>query len=92
MSLGIEMDDHDNEYASQWAAVERLPTTDRLRLSLFDEDGDRNSVHEHKAAKKLVDVTKLEAPERHQLIEKLLKHIENDNLRLLRKIRERIDK
>ncbi|KAJ0078967.1 hypothetical protein Patl1_23928 [Pistacia atlantica] len=92
MFLGTELDDNGDEYASQWAAVERLPTTDRLRLSLFDEDGDRNSVHEHKAAKKVVDVTKLEAPERHQLIEKLLKHIENDNLRLLRKIRERIDK
>ncbi|PQM37980.1 pleiotropic drug resistance protein 3-like [Prunus yedoensis var. nudiflora] len=42
--------------------------------------------------KRVVDVTKLRALERHLFIEKLIKHIENDNLRLLRKIRNRIDR
>ncbi|XP_076900742.1 pleiotropic drug resistance protein 3-like isoform X4 [Bidens hawaiensis] len=41
---------------------------------------------------KVVDVTKLLAPERHMFIEKLIKHIENDNLRLLQKLRKRTDK
>ncbi|GJW85259.1 AAA+ ATPase domain-containing protein [Tanacetum coccineum] len=72
----------------QWAAIDRLPTYDRLRSSLFDEDnGDGNDVK----GKKVVDVTKLLAPERHMFIEKLIKHIENDNLRLLQKIRKRTD-
>ncbi|KAJ0078968.1 hypothetical protein Patl1_23929 [Pistacia atlantica] len=75
MSLGTD------EYALQWAEIQRLPTFDRLRTSLFDKNG----------GKKVIDVTKLEAPEPHVFIEKRLKQIENDNLRLLRKIRERID-
>ncbi|KAL1334328.1 hypothetical protein HN51_063260 [Arachis hypogaea] len=40
----------------------------------------------------LFDVNKLGAQERHLFIEKLLEHIENDNLRLLQKLRNRIDK
>ncbi|RZB55003.1 Pleiotropic drug resistance protein 3 isoform G [Glycine soja] len=44
------------------------------------------------AWKQVVDVRKLGAQERHTFIEKLIKHIENDNLRLLQKFRKRIDK
>lgn len=73
-----------DEVVSQWAEIERLPTYDRLRSSLFDESSD--------GARKVVDVTKLGAPERHMFIEKLLKHIEHDNLRLLQKIRKRMDR
>ncbi|KAI3770585.1 hypothetical protein L6452_01724 [Arctium lappa] len=72
-----------------WAAIDRLPTFERLRLSLFDEEnGDGHDVK----GKKVVDVTKLLAPERHMFIEKLIKHIENDNLQLLQKLRKRTDK
>ena len=85
MSLGTD------DYALQWAEIERLPTLDRLRTALFDKDGDRNSA-EDKPGKKVIDVTKLEAPERQVFIEKLLKQVKNDNLRLLRKIRGRVDK
>ena len=70
----------------EWAAIDRLPTFERLRSSLFDEEnGDVKG-------KKVVDVTKLLAPERHMFIEKLIKHIENDNLQLLQKLRKRTDK
>ncbi|KAK9991983.1 hypothetical protein SO802_026968 [Lithocarpus litseifolius] len=48
-------------------------------------DEDANGKH-------MVDVTKLGAQERHIFIEKLIKHVENDNLRLLQKLRRRIDK
>ncbi|KAI3676032.1 hypothetical protein L1987_85628 [Smallanthus sonchifolius] len=75
-------DDETEENLLQWAAIDRLPTFERLRSSLFDEED----------GKKVVDVTKLLAPERHMFIEKLIKHVENDNLRLLKKIRKRIDK
>ncbi|XP_024966212.1 pleiotropic drug resistance protein 3-like [Cynara cardunculus var. scolymus] len=79
---------HDEEVL-QWAAIDRLPTFDRLRSSLFDEEnGDGHDVK----GKKVVDVTKLLAPERHMFIEKLIKHIENDNLQLLQKLRKRTDK
>ncbi|KAK4491334.1 hypothetical protein RD792_002070 [Penstemon davidsonii] len=75
--------DLDEEALLQWAAIDRLPTFERLRSSLFDENED---------GIKVVDVTKLGAPERHMFIEKLIKHIEHDNLRLLHKMRKRMDK
>ncbi|KAF8387704.1 hypothetical protein HHK36_026358 [Tetracentron sinense] len=80
-------DDGNEERELQWAAIERLPTFERLRSSLFDEydGGDVKG-------KRVIDVTKLGTQERHMFIENLIKHIENDNLRLLQKFRKRIDK
>ncbi|XP_030477545.1 pleiotropic drug resistance protein 3-like isoform X2 [Syzygium oleosum] len=89
-SVSKTKDDINNEYDLQWAAIERLPTFERLRSSLFDEENDGREV-DYKG-KKLVDVTKLGALERHFLVEKLIRHITNDNLNLLRKIRDRTGK
>uniref|UniRef100_A0A0D3BR93 ABC transporter domain-containing protein n=1 Tax=Brassica oleracea var. oleracea TaxID=109376 RepID=A0A0D3BR93_BRAOL len=75
------------EYALQWAEIQRLPTFERLRSSLVDEEGESEE-----NGKRVADVTKLGAMERHLMIEKLIKHIENDNLKLLKKIRKRIDR
>ncbi|KAK2973178.1 hypothetical protein RJ640_009808 [Escallonia rubra] len=76
-----------DEFTLLWAEIERLPTFERIRSSLFDDtDGDRLG-----KGKRVIDVTKLGALEQHLLIEKLIKHIENDNLRLLQKLRKRID-
>ncbi|KAL7583190.1 hypothetical protein Lser_V15G44910 [Lactuca serriola] len=83
--------DHEqtDENLLKWAAIDRLPTFERLRSSLFDEeDADGHDGR----GKKVVDVTKLLPPERHMFIEKLIKHIENDNLQLLQKLRKRTDK
>ncbi|KAL0412871.1 UNVERIFIED_CONTAM: Pleiotropic drug resistance protein 3 [Sesamum radiatum] len=77
--------DLDDEVVSRWAVVERLPTYDRLRSSLFEENGGNEG-------KKVVDVTKLGGPEKHMFIERLIRHIEHDNLKLLHKMRRRIDK
>ncbi|ESQ52364.1 hypothetical protein EUTSA_v10016144mg [Eutrema salsugineum] len=76
------------EYALQWAELQRLPTFKRLRSSLLDEEGDEAV----EKGKRVADVTKLGATERHLLIEKLIKHIENDNLKLLNKIRRRLER
>ncbi|XP_020875007.1 ABC transporter G family member 41 isoform X2 [Arabidopsis lyrata subsp. lyrata] len=70
------------EIRSQWATVERLPTFKRVTTALL---------HTRDDASDIVDVTKLEGAERRLLIEKLVKQIEVDNLRLLRNIRKRID-
>ncbi|XP_031484245.1 pleiotropic drug resistance protein 3-like [Nymphaea colorata] len=73
-----------------WAAMERLPTFERLRTSVFHiEDGHRG---ENNKGKKVVDVTDLGAIERRLFIEKLIKDIEEDNRKLLSKLRERLDK
>ncbi|CAH2079075.1 unnamed protein product [Thlaspi arvense] len=81
---GNGADDEKEELRSQWATVERLPTYKRITTTLRrrDEASDKGGV---------IDVTKLEASERHLLIEKLVKQIEADNLQLLRTIRKRID-
>ncbi|EOA26339.1 hypothetical protein CARUB_v10022507mg [Capsella rubella] len=75
------------EHALQWGEIQRLPTFKRLRSSLLDNHGEFGE-----KGKKVVDVTKLGALERHLMIEKMIKHIENDNLKLLNKIRTRMDK
>ncbi|XP_062144822.1 pleiotropic drug resistance protein 3-like isoform X2 [Alnus glutinosa] len=80
-----------DQYALQWAAIERLPTFERLRSSLFDKDHDDADDTDNKG-KQVIDVSKLGDVERHVFIEKLIKHIEHDNLLLLQKIRNRIDK
>ncbi|KAI8531791.1 hypothetical protein RHMOL_Rhmol11G0163000 [Rhododendron molle] len=79
----------DVEGASQWAEIDRLPTFERLRSSLIDEhNGSKVDIQR----KRVIDVTKLGARERHMLVEKLIKHVEDDNLQLLQKMRRRIDK
>ncbi|PIA34582.1 hypothetical protein AQUCO_03700103v1 [Aquilegia coerulea] len=79
-------DDSDDENTLQWEAIERLPTFEKLRSSLVDscEVGNKE--------KKVTDVTRLRPLERQIFIEKLIKHIEKDNLRLLQKLRQRVDK
>ncbi|KAK1440473.1 hypothetical protein QVD17_06300 [Tagetes erecta] len=74
--------DESDENLLMWAAIDRLPTFERLRSSLFDEEN----------GTKVVDVTKLLPSQQHMFIEKLIKHIENDNLQLLQKLRKRIDR
>ncbi|KAL5782767.1 hypothetical protein ACOSP7_007796 [Xanthoceras sorbifolium] len=81
----------------QWAAIERLPTFKRLRTSLFDagndqDNGGTSTGNNEFEGKKMTDVTKLGGVEKRLFIEKLIKHIENDNLKLLQKLKERIDR
>ena len=88
---GDSIIEEDEELELQWAAIERLPTFKWLRTSVFDIDHDSGSGKEFKG-KRVTDVTKLGAVERHLFIEKLIKHTENDNLRLLQKLRDGIDR
>ncbi|KAI0528844.1 hypothetical protein KFK09_001387 [Dendrobium nobile] len=77
-------DHNDEELQLQWGAIERLPTRRRLRLSLLKlPDGEHGSM-------RVVDVTQIEAVERHLFIENLVKNVEEDNQKLLKKLRERI--
>ncbi|XVF38963.1 hypothetical protein REPUB_Repub20aG0148300 [Reevesia pubescens] len=86
-------DGDEGEYELQWAAVQRLPTFERITTALFDnKEKNATSGNGNVEGKRVVNVTKLGADERHMFIEKLIKQIENDNLRLLQKLRDRIDK
>ncbi|KAF7127488.1 hypothetical protein RHSIM_Rhsim11G0074700 [Rhododendron simsii] len=87
-SVLTSVKDDDNELSLQRAEIDNLPTIERLRPSLFDENvGSEIDVQ----GKRVVDVTKLGALERHMFVEKLIKHVENDNLRLLQEMTKRLD-
>ncbi|KAK9282203.1 hypothetical protein L1049_005115 [Liquidambar formosana] len=81
----------EDEEALKWAAIEKLPTYDRLRTSIIksfmdNENQVNNMVH------KEVDVRKLDTNDRQQFIERLFKVTEEDNEKFLRKFRNRVDK
>ncbi|XP_031484243.1 pleiotropic drug resistance protein 3-like isoform X2 [Nymphaea colorata] len=80
----------EDEELLHWAAIERLPTFERLRTSVFYIEDDHHG--ENNKGKRVVDVTDLGAIERHLFIEKLIKDIEEDNRKLLSKLRKRLDK
>ncbi|KAH9288446.1 hypothetical protein KI387_032563 [Taxus chinensis] len=78
----------DDEEALHWAAIERLPTYDRIRASIFkDYDEGGKVINKH-----VVDVAHLKTVERHLLIEKLIQDTDKDNEEFLKKLKRRIDK
>ncbi|KAI4335068.1 hypothetical protein L6164_013749 [Bauhinia variegata] len=105
-SCGDYVLEEDMDFQKQWAAIEKLPTFKRIRTSYLEANDDlascreresksrgrRRSGREKESGKGVINVPKLTAFERRLLIEKLIKHVEIDNLRLLKKLRERIDR
>ena len=76
------------ELALKWAAIERLPTFERLKVVLIPEPvGDGGT-----KGRKEVDVTKLGAEGKRQLMESVLKVAEEDNEEFLRRLRERTNR
>ncbi|XVF71507.1 hypothetical protein PTKIN_Ptkin12aG0043400 [Pterospermum kingtungense] len=89
-SDGVE----DDQVKLQWAAIERLPTCKRVRKSLFDHNlvNDSSKEENHITERKVIDVTELGPLEHRLFIDKLITRIENDNLRLLNKLKQRIQR
>jgi len=75
-------DIEDDEEALKWAALEKLPTYDRIRKGILQSVGG----HEE------VDVARIGFQDRQLLIDRLLKIAADDNERFLLKLRNRIDK
>ncbi|KAL0341974.1 UNVERIFIED_CONTAM: ABC transporter G family member 35 [Sesamum calycinum] len=86
----LSIHEENDEESLIWAALEKLPTYDRLRKSvlksLVESDDNMNKV-----VNKVVDVRKLNVHEREEFIDRVLKVTEEDNERFLRKLRNRID-
>lgn len=87
-SNGLEMfsnssREEDDEEALKWAALEKLPTFDRLRKGLLL--GSRGVAYE-------VDVEDLGFQERKTLLERLVKVADEDNEKFLLKLKNRIDR
>ncbi|KAI4363745.1 hypothetical protein MLD38_019921 [Melastoma candidum] len=80
-------DEGKDEAELQWAAIERLPTYRRIRTSLLVGNG-----KEGRKRTAVVDVSKMDHVERQMFIDNLLEKVEEDNLKLLRKLKERIDR
>ncbi|KAL0785746.1 hypothetical protein Bca101_001992 [Brassica carinata] len=72
----------------RWAALERLPTYDRLRKGMLPQQTSVNG----KAGLEEVDLTKLAPKEKKHLMEIILKFVEEDNEKFLRRLRERTDR
>jgi hypothetical protein len=77
-------DGMDDEEALKWAAVERLPTYDRVRTSVF-HDASTGTV-------KQVDVRELTPLETAELLNKLTAEAQDENNIFLQKMRKRLDK
>ncbi|KAF7843299.1 pleiotropic drug resistance protein 1-like [Senna tora] len=74
--------EEDDEEALMWAALEKLPTYNRLKKGLLTTS--RGGVSE-------IDVSDIGLQERKKLLERLLRVAEEDNEKFLFKLRERID-
>ncbi|GAU13808.1 hypothetical protein TSUD_261350 [Trifolium subterraneum] len=74
----------DDEEALKWAAIERLPTYNRLKKGLLATS--------HGVANEIIDVTKLGLQERQKLLNRLINDAEEDNGKFLSKLKERIDR
>lgn len=75
--------EEDDEEALKWAALEKLPTFDRLKKGLlFGSSGPLNEV----------DINNLGVKERKNLLDRLVKVADEDNERFLLQLRDRIDR
>lgn len=79
--------ENDDEEELKWAAIERLPTYDRLRKGILKQTLDDGKVNYQQ-----VDVANLRLQDRKQLLESILKFVEDDNERFLTRLRDRTDR
>ncbi|MQM00815.1 hypothetical protein Taro_033553 [Colocasia esculenta] len=81
--FGRSSREEDDEEALKWAALEKLPTYDRLRKGILT--GAAGEIQE-------VDIQGLGFEERKSLLEKLVKNADEDNERFLLKLRNRMER
>ncbi|CAL9097409.1 unnamed protein product [Musa acuminata var. zebrina] len=77
--------DEDDEEALKWAALEKLPTFDRVRRGILALAEDGGELQE-------VNIERLGFREKKALIERLVRVADEDNERFLLKLRDRVDR
>lgn len=77
----------DDEEELRWAAIERLPTYDRMRKGVLRQVLDNGRIVQSE-----VDVTRLGMQDKKQLMENILRVVEEDNEKFLRRVRDRTDR
>lgn len=83
--FGRSVREEDDEEALKWAAIEKLPTYDRMRKGILTAGGEGGVVQE-------VDILGLGLQERKNLLERLMRTAEEDNERFLLKLRNRMER
>lgn len=76
--------EEDDEEALKWAALEKLPTYDRMRKGII--------VRGEGGEKEEVDIHDLDLHDRKRLLERLVRTAEEDNERFLLKLRDRMER
>ncbi|KAE8684348.1 putative Suppressor of protein silencing 3 [Hibiscus syriacus] len=77
----------EDEEELKWAAIERLPTYDRIRQAIL-----KNVLDEGKIGYEQVDITNLDMNNKKNIMESVLRVAEEDNERFLLRLRERTDR
>ncbi|CAO2183374.1 unnamed protein product [Urochloa humidicola] len=83
--------EEDDEEALRWAALEKLPTYDRVRRAIVPL-GDDGAEAGGKAGVVDVDVLSLGPQQRRALLERLVRVADEDNERFLLKLKDRVDR
>ncbi|XP_050226195.1 ABC transporter G family member 39-like [Mercurialis annua] len=78
----------DDEEELRWAAIERLPTYERLRKGMLRQAVDNGNVIQISE----IDVRKLGMQDKKQLMDSILRVVEDDNEKFLLRLRERTDR
>lgn len=77
--------EEDDEEALRWAALEKLPTFDRLRKGILTASHAGGAINE-------IDIQKLGFQDTKKLLERLIKVGEDEHEKLLWKLKKRIDR
>ena len=77
----------DDEEELRWAAIERLPTLERLTKGVM-----KQVLDDGKVVSREIDVTRIEYSTRKQLMNSMLKVVEVDNEKFLMRLRQRMDR
>jgi hypothetical protein len=86
-SRRFSFDEENEEAELTWAALERLPTYDRIRKSVILHDPEKP-----RRLAETVDVNKLGIAHKQQFVDRVFRAVEDDHERFLLKLRKRMDK
>ncbi|MFS7894377.1 hypothetical protein Hanom_Chr00s001617g01684551 [Helianthus anomalus] len=82
-----------DEEALRWAALEKLPTYNRVRTTIFKNFNISADLKDRTPSERLLlDVRELDAKAHQEFIDKIFKDAEEDNGKFLKKFRERVDR
>ncbi|KAI3727264.1 hypothetical protein L1987_67076 [Smallanthus sonchifolius] len=82
-----------DEEALRWAALEKLPTYNRIRTTIFKDFNISADLQDRTPSERLLlDVGELDSKAHQEFIDNIFKDAEEDNGRFLKKFRDRVDK